>query len=161
MVKFIFFGFDIIKFLSFLDNTYLYVINSLKKVINLFLIRFRTRNRPKNIKIFCFSNPIELRKMTDIIYSFEKLGKWKKLKERLKLIRIYKRNFHDEVVHPFWPVGTNRKWFLIMWWNLSNMNEKPKCLFEAKSLMILLPYLIRWWIRKNLSFSKFSMFSFK
>ena len=92
MVKFIFFGFDIIKFLSFLDNTYLYVINSLKKVINLFLIRFRTRNRPKNIKTFCFSNPIELRKMTDIIYSFEKLGKWKKLKERLKLIRIYKRN---------------------------------------------------------------------
>ena len=35
--------------------------------------------------------------MTDIIYSFEKLGKWKKLKVRLKLIRIIKET-HDEVV---------------------------------------------------------------
>ena len=51
--------------------------------------------------------------MTDIIYSFEKLGKWKELKERLKLIRIIKE-IHDEVVYPFWPAGTNRKWFLIM-----------------------------------------------
>ena len=40
--------------------------------------------------------------MTDIIYSFEKLGKWKELKERLKLIRIIKE-IHDEVVYPFWP----------------------------------------------------------
>ena len=78
---------------------------------NLFLIGFLIKTGQRiQLRL---SNPIELRKMTDIIYSFEKLGKWKELKERLKLIRIIKE-IHDEVVYPFWPAGTNRKWFLIM-----------------------------------------------
>ena len=123
---------------------HLYVADCLEEIENLFLIGLFNQNRPKKISTSFESNRI---KKNDRHYLFVwKIREMEEIESTPKINQDYKRNSWWSCIP--WPVGTNRKWFLIMWWNLSNVNEKPKCLFEAKSLMILLPYLIRWWIRK-------------